>query len=80
MVDQSNKSKCAELRQILGLITVSSLFSATEIRVQIGTDFQTEFEKDHIIGNAKNEGKERKREKRRKSAKAAARGRRARGA
>ena len=68
------------MRQILGIIAGSSLFAASEIRVQIGTDFQTEFEKDYIIGKAKMRGKKGKREKRRKPAKAAARGRRMRGA
>jgi hypothetical protein len=55
--------------QILEIIDVPWLFAATEIRVQIGTDFQTEFEKDQVIGKAKmseRKEKEKKEENRRK--------------
>jgi len=78
LVGQSNKSKCAELRKILRIIDASSLFASTEIRVQFGTDFQTEFEKGSGDWEIENEGKERKRKKEENRAKAVVRGRSAR--
>jgi hypothetical protein len=53
--------------QIREIIDVPWLFAATEIRVQIGTDFQTDFEKDQGIGKAKMRERKEKETKRKKT-------------